>query len=143
MLTKDFPTKVLNGPYYSRWVFVETFITALTNRIGKRLASELGAFFLSSGYCSSCKPKRCAIKEGNSCAKPDAKTYSLEATGVLVTGLMKNLFGVELQWWRPREPHYIPQYMIKVIGLTREKAFEAEETEHTVLSALKKDRISF
>lgn len=143
MLTKDFPAKVLSGPYYSRWVFVETFMTALTNRIGKHLASELGAFFLSSGHCSSCRPKRCSIKEGNSCVKPDTKTYSLEATGVLVTELMENLFGLELQWWKPREPHYIPRYMIKVIGLTRKKAFEAKETEHIVLSALKKDRILF
>lgn len=142
MLTKYYPPKVLNGPYYTRWVFIETFMTSLTNRIGKNLASSLDGYFLSSGNCHSCRPKRCAVKDGKPCRKPDARTYSLEATGVYVTELMKNLFGMELQWWRPKEPEYIPKYMVKVIGLTRERIFDADETKRAILSALNDDRIS-
>lgn len=142
MLTKYYPPKVLNGSYYTRWVFVETFMTSLTNRIGKNLASSLDAYFLSSGNCHSCRPKRCAVKDGKPCRKPDARTYSLEATGVLVTELMKDLFDTELQWWRSKEPDYIPKYMMKVIGLTRERVFDAVETKRAILSAIKDDRIT-
>ncbi len=141
MLTEFYPPKVLNGRYYTRWVFVETFMTALTNRIGKKLASALDGYFLSSGHCCACRPKRCAVKDGKPCRKPDARTYSLEATGILVTELMKGVFDIELQWWRPKEPDYIPKYMLKVIGLTREKAFDSDETKRAIMSALKGDRI--
>ena len=142
ILTKHYPPKVLNGHYYTRWVFVETFMTSLTNRIGKNLASTLDAYFLSSGNCHSCRPMRCAVKDGKPCRKPDARTYSLEATGVLVTELMKNLFDTELQWWRPKEPDYIPKYMMKVIGLTRERDFDEDETKKAILSAFKDNRTS-
>ena len=127
--------------FYTRWVFVETFITALTNRIGKKLASAIDGYFLSSGHCCACRPKRCAVKEEKPCRKPDARTYSLEATGILVTELMKDVFDIKLQWWRPKEPDYIPKYMLKVIGLTREKAFDSDETKGAIMSALKDDRI--
>ncbi len=143
ILTEFYPPKVLNGPYYTRWVFVETFMTALTNRIGKKLASSLDGYFLSSGHCCSCRPKRCAVKDDKPCRKPDARTYSLEATGILVTELMKDVFDIELQWWRPKESDYIPKYMAKVIGLTRERAFDAYETRKAIVSALEGDRIVF
>ena len=117
LLTEHFPTKVIEGPYYSRWVFVETFMTPLMNRIGKALTSSQGGYFLSSGNCHSCRPKRCAVKDALNCRKPLARTYSLESTGVLVTQLMKDTLGLELQWWRRNEPHYIPAYMVKVVGL--------------------------
>jgi len=141
MLTEFYPPKVLNGPYYTRWVFVETFMTSLTNRIGKKLASALDGYFLSSGHCCSCKPKRCAVKDGKPCRKPDARTYSLEATGILVTELMKGVFDIKLQWWRTKQPDYIPEYMVKVIGLTRERSFDVHETKSAIVSALKGDRI--
>jgi len=140
--TKHYPPKVLNGPYYTRWVFVETFLTSLTNRIGKDLASSLDSYFLSSGNCHSCRPKRCAVKDGEKCRKPDLRTYSLESTGVIVTELMQDLFDIELQWWRSKNPSYIPEYMLKVIGLVRRKAFEVSETNMRILSALNGGRIT-
>ena len=141
MLTEFYPPKVLNGPYYTRWVFVETFMTSLTNRIGKNLSSALDGYFLSSGHCGSCGPKRCAVKDGKPCRKPNARTYSLEATGILVTELMRNVFDIELQWWRHKEPDYVPKYMAKIVGLTREGPFEAKETEKAISEVLIKDRI--
>ena len=141
ILTKYYPPKVLNGPYYTRWVFVETFLKALTKHIGESLSSSLDCYFFNSGHCDSCKPKRCAVKDGKPCRKPDARTHSLEATGVLVTELLKDVFGIELLWWRPQEPNYIPKYMVKVIGVSREKAFNAEETRRAILSAFNHERI--
>jgi len=117
LLTEHFPSRVLHGPYYSRWVFVETFMTPLMNRIGRALTSSLGGYFLSSGNCHSCRPKRCAVKDGLNCRKPQVRTYSLEATGVLVTEMMNDIFGLELQWWRRDDPLHIPKYMVKVVGL--------------------------
>lgn len=117
LLTVHFPPRVISGPYYSRWVFVETFLTPLLNRIGGVLAANLGAYFLSSGNCQVCRPKRCAVKEGLPCRKPAGRTFSLEATGVLVTELMKDAFGLDLQWWNRDNPAHIPAYMIKVVGL--------------------------
>ncbi len=70
------------------------------------------------------------------------RTYSLESTGVIVTELMKGLFDIELQWWRPKEPSYIPEYMLKVIGLARGKAFDLNETNLRILSALNGGRIT-
>jgi predicted metal-binding protein len=141
ILTENYPPKVLNGTYYTRWVFVETFLTALTYRIGRYLASELDSYFLGSGHCVSCRPKKCSLKQGDSCRKPDARTYSLEATGVLVTELMENLFGIELKWWRPQEKDYIPEYMLKVIGLVRDEDFGESEVRTAVLSSLQNERV--
>jgi len=141
ILTENYPPKVLNGPYYTRWVFVETFLTALTNRIGRYLSSELDCYYLGSGHCVSCRPKKCSLKQGDPCKKPNARTYSLEATGILVTELMEKLFGIELKWWRPQEKDYIPEYMIKVIGLFREEKFGEPEVSTAILSSLQDERV--
>jgi predicted metal-binding protein len=141
MLTKYFPEKVLNGNYYTRWVFVETFMASLTNRIGLEITDELDGYFLSSGHCSSCRPKKCSVKIGKPCRNPTKRTYSLEATGVLVTELMKKKMGLELQWWDKRDKHLIPDYMVKVIGVTRDEIFHENQTKMVIEKALKKDRI--
>jgi predicted metal-binding protein len=141
ILTEHYPPKVLNGAYYTRWVFVETFLTALTYRIGKYLASALDGYFLGSGHCISCRPKKCAVKQGEPCRNPDDITYSLEATGILVTELMKRFFGIELKWWRPQEKDYIPEYMLKVIGLVRDEDFAEYEIRRAILSSLPKQRV--
>jgi predicted metal-binding protein len=119
--TCHYPIKVLNGSHYVRWAFVETFMTGLTNRIGKALAGSLGGYFLSSGNCHGCRPKPCAFKEGKKCRNPTARTFSLESTGVIVTELMKLCFGIELQWWQRDNPSYIPEFMVKVVGIKMEK----------------------
>ena len=141
--TKHYPLKVLQGSYYTRWVLVETLMTPLTNRIGKRLAVSLDGYFLSSGNCQVCRPKRCAVKQGKKCRNPSRRTYSLEATGVLVTQLMKNCFGIELQWWRREDPSFVPDFMLKAIGVTRERLFSDKEARKSVLESLNKDRVVF
>jgi predicted metal-binding protein len=141
ILTEHYPPKVLNGTYYTRWVFVETFLTALTYRIGRYLASALDGYLLGSGHCVVCRPKKCAMKQGEPCRQPDAITYSLEATGILVTELMERFFDIELKWWRPQEKDYIPEYMLKVIGLMREEDFGEYEVRRAVLAGLQNERV--
>jgi predicted metal-binding protein len=117
LCTKNYPIKVLKGPYYTKWVFVETFMTPVTNRIGKSLSEKLNGYFISSGNCQVCKPKKCAVKLGNKCQNPRERTYSLEATGILVTSLMENHFNIKLEWWDKNNPNIIPEYMYKVVGI--------------------------
>ena len=141
--TSDYPARVLYGSYYTRWVFVETFLTSLTNRLGRFLANELGCYFLSSGNCHTCRPKRCALKEEKKCRNPNGRTYSLESTGVLVSDLMLEFFNIQLQWWRKDDPDYIPEFMVKVIGLTVKDHFSYPIVEEAVFNSLKKERIKF
>lgn len=143
LLTKYYPRKILAGPFYTRWAFVETFITTLTNKIGKDLAISLGGYFISSGNCRSCRPKRCAVKEGNHCRNINIRTYSLESTGVLVVELMKHMFNLDLQWWKKHDHNYIPEFMVKVIGITSELPYNTYELRNELLRGLTYDRISF
>lgn len=140
LMTEHFPERVLKGPYYSRWVFVETFLTPLTNRIGKALASSLKGYFLSSGNCHGCRPKRCAVKDNLPCRAPDKKTFSLEATGVLVTELMKGVFGIELQWWQQQDPAYVPDYMNKVVGIKGE-SFSVRRLPNLISGTMLQNRV--
>ncbi len=141
MNTQYYPYRILYGSYYIRWVFVETFMTALTNRVGRRLAKTLSGYFISSGHCSACRPKRCSVKDGKKCRNPSERTYSLESTGVLVTKLMEYCFDIELQWWRKEDPSYIPSFMVKVVGVTMDKAYVSAVTLKSILEAIRKDRV--
>lgn len=142
LMTRDYPLGVLNGPYYSRWVFVETFMTPLTNRIGKMLARHLEGYFLSSGNCQSCRPKRCAVKDDMPCRNPQKRTFSLEATGVLVTDMMRDVFHIELQWWQRNNSLHIPDYMIKVVGLKGTDFVERGCVHEIIEDTLKQNRMT-
>ncbi|MFH1953937.1 MAG: hypothetical protein ABIL06_20260, partial [Pseudomonadota bacterium] len=50
-------------------------------------------------------------------------------------------FGIELEWWRKGEPAYIPEFMIKAVGVTRQRAYSFHEIEKTVLDSLMADRV--
>lgn len=140
--TKYYPKKVLNGPYYTKWVFVETFMTSLTNKIGNYISDKLGGYFLSSGNCHGCRPKRCAIKEGNPCRNKEARTYSLESTGILVTEVIKQAFGFELQWWVKDDPNIIPGYMVKCVGIISNNTFNSEEIKKEIINYLSLNKIT-
>ena len=142
LLTRHFPPRVLSGPYYSRWVFIETFMAPLMNRVGSILASSIGGCFLSSGNCRSCRPKRCAVKDGHPCRNPHARTFSLEATGVLVSEMIKDVFGFDLQWWRRNDLSHVPEYMVKVVGLKGEGFAEKGCELDMITKALTRNRMS-
>lgn len=111
-------------------------MSPMMSRIGNFLASDLQGYLFGSGKCTGCRVRKCAYKESRTCRSTNSRIYSLEATGVLVTDLMKQAFNIELQWWRPREPEVIPDYMIKVIGLTIDKPFDALDAREALLRSL-------
>jgi hypothetical protein len=81
------------------------------------------------------------VKDGKKCRNPSERTYSLESTGVLVTKLMEDCFDIELQWWRKENPSYIPSFMVKVVGVTMDKAYVSAVTQKSILEAIRKDRV--
>lgn len=136
LLTQYYPEKILNGPFYPRWAFVETFMTTFTNSVGKSIARDLNGYFLSSGNCRSCRPKRCAVKEGKNCRNLYTRTFSLESTGIVVTDLIKQLFNFDLQWWKRSELSYIPGYMVKVIGISTKLFHRNDDVRISLLNII-------
>ncbi len=67
--------------------------------------------------------------------------YSFIATRGRKPTRSRNLVLLESRELYQVTPDYIPKYMAKVIGLTREKAFESDETERAIVAAFKDDRI--
>jgi hypothetical protein len=116
-------------------------MTSLTNRLGKSISRKMKGYFLSSGNCHTCRPKRCAIKDGNNCRNPIERAFSLESTGVLVTDLMRCIFNIDLQWWKRDDPSYIPKFMAKVIGIKKNDNFIFSDTRLAILEALNNERV--
>ncbi|AZR74280.1 hypothetical protein BBF96_13235 [Anoxybacter fermentans] len=128
LFTRYYPEKVLKGNYYVRWVLVETLLSRLMTQIGHKARERIGGFFLNTGHCIGCK--KCAFKEGKKvCVNPEKRTFSMESTGILVTDLVKQELGFELQWWKSDKPEYIPEYMTKVILLLGKEPIDLREIE--------------
>lgn len=116
LFTRYYPPKVLAGNYYIRTNSVESMLSRLMTRIGHKAASTIGGIFLGTGHCSGCR--KCAFKSGNTeCVNPDKRIFSMESTGILVGDLVTQELDFSLQWWNPKEPDYIPEFMTKVILL--------------------------
>jgi predicted metal-binding protein len=131
--TGEYPLKVLRGNYYIRWSFVEALLTPFLNKFEKIANLKEKIIFLSSGFCRKCRNKRCAVKDGNDCRNPSERTFSLEATGVLVTDIAEKYLGFPLFWWDKNDCIYIPPYMTKVVGLIGNQQIDNSE----ILSVLK------
>jgi predicted metal-binding protein len=110
---KSYPKTVLSSHSGIKMLFSETFLKPLTDKWGRALAESEHGMFLSSGNCRACR--KCAKKEGKRCRSPERRTFSLEATGVLVTQLVEDVFGFPLQWWGREST---PEYMCKVVAVT-------------------------
>jgi predicted metal-binding protein len=136
LLTRYYPAKVLNGNYYTRWVFVETFLTSLTTKIGKKVAITTDGVFLASGNCHTCRPRRCAVKEGKPCRDIANRTFSLEATGVLLSRLIPNIFSFDLQWWKKNDHNFTPDYMVKAVGITSNNLEEIPDLANKIKAIL-------
>lgn len=62
-----------------------------------KLEDEL--IFLNSGHCAGCGDQKCSFSQGlKRCRNPGHRTYSIGATGVEVTSLVHEVFGIDLQW---------------------------------------------
>ncbi|MBW2062367.1 MAG: hypothetical protein JRI95_12530 [Deltaproteobacteria bacterium] len=131
--TEHYPIRVLQGPYYVRWVFIESTITRLLDKLGRETARTFSTIFLGSGHCLGCKNKKCTFKSGTQkCVNPTERIFSMEATGIIVTDLVEQLFGFPLHWWRPDEPSHVPPYMCKVVCLLSRDRNQVNEMRSAV-----------
>lgn len=104
--------------YYIHYRFQDIILSNLLNKMGKWIR-ELFAqkiYFLGNGYCAGCGNRKCAYKEGvKKCRFPQKRTFSLEATGVNVEKTLKNVFGIELEWYNRNNFRQV-NYLTKAIG---------------------------
>ena len=63
-----------------------------------------GSVSLSSGGCGLCEG--CARKEGLPCRKPEEMCYSMDAFGLDLTAVTKDIFHIEILWCRDSLPKY-------------------------------------
>jgi len=68
--------------------------------------------YISTGSCRLCRPCKC--KNGQPCAKPEAKTYSYEAMGIDVNTLVESYFNNKLLWYKRGQ---LPEYTSIVCGI--------------------------
>lgn len=71
-----------------------------------------GEKYISTGSCRLCKP--CRKKLDQPCAHPTIRTFSFEALGVNVSAMVKDIFDVNLLWYKRGS---LPLYTCVVAGL--------------------------
>jgi len=113
MSVSDFPQKIRQGNFYVRWSFVEVLQGNFIKKLGSMLHSRIGGYFLSAGHCTGCGKKACQMNANKECQSPTKREFSMESTGVLVTDLMEELFGIPLVWFSQDPEDNLPEYMIK------------------------------
>ena len=77
-----------------------------------RMCITDGEKYVSTGSCRLCKPCRKKIEEP--CAHPAMRTFSFEALGVNVSTMVKDIFDVNLLWYKRG---LLPLYTCVVAGL--------------------------
>jgi len=58
-------------------------------------------------------------------------TYSFEAMGINVDDMVRDIFGIPLQWYKK---NYLPEYTCVVAGLVSKDKFDAETIIKTMQS---------
>jgi len=81
-------------------------------KLMRYLEGRFKTFFLSTGSCNLCKP--CKLKLNLPCAHPDKRRYSLESLGVDCDKLTRDLFNINLLWYKNKKS---PKYACAVGGL--------------------------
>lgn len=111
--------KLSNNPAI-HWKFQDAILARFLANIGYNLVELAGGKFLSTGYCMGCAGRKCNFKMGiESCRNPQKRTYSMEATGINVVQTMKNIFDINLYWYKKGLTN-IP-YMVKCITVLPSK----------------------
>ena len=77
-----------------------------------RMCITDGEKYVSTGSCRLCKPCRKKLEEP--CAHPAIRTFSFEALGVNVSTMVKDIFDVNLLWYKRG---LLPLYTCVVAGL--------------------------
>lgn len=76
------------------------------------LESKFNSRFFSTGSCELCKPCKCKLNQP--CSHPEKRRHSLEAAGVDCNKLAKDLFDLELLWYKDNKS---PKYSSVICGL--------------------------
>lgn len=80
-------------------------------KIMRALESEFSGKYLGTGACRLCKP--CRKKIGKPCSHPDKMRFSLESLGVDCNKLSKDVFDIELEWYKEKKS---PEYTAVICG---------------------------
>ena len=88
-----------------------SILKSRADRFLSGIATQYGRY-ITTGSCRLCRPCKCKI--GQKCANPDRMTYSFEALGINVSGVVESYFQRPLLWYAP---HCLPEYTSVVCGL--------------------------
>ncbi len=117
------------------WKFQDAILSSVMYNLGQCLRKTYGGIILGTGYCRGCPGKKCAFKLGYEvCRNPERRTYSMEATGINVVETVKELFGVELYWYRKGFTD-VP-YMLKAITFIPPSTFNKKLDNQFLLDNL-------
>lgn len=115
----------------------------LKSRMDKFLRSlegQYGGKLLSNGSCRLCKP--CSCKDKNSgCKEPDKMRYSMEALGLNVGEISKNVLNHELFWYRKNQ---LPLYTSVVSCLLNNSGnLNLQTIEETLTTSFAKNHCQY
>lgn len=80
------------------------------------MESQTGGYAsLTIGRCNHCGKKVCTRTEGKPCRHPDLVRPSLEACGFDITAILRELFGIDLEWGK--SPELLPATLTLVTAL--------------------------
>lgn len=96
--------------------FFETAVGGAATAFCLDVARNLGGLFLGWGECTACGKDGCSALEGLPCRDHRRRRYSLEATGVVVSDLVRAAFGDSLSWSTPEERKLPPRECTRVVG---------------------------
>ncbi len=93
--------------------------SVLKSRIDKtlRMCRTDKEKYVSTGSCRLCRP--CRKKLSEPCARPTIRTYSFEALGINVSAMVKDIFHVNLLWYKRGS---LPLYTCVVAGLLSDES---------------------
>ncbi len=108
-----------SGQWYSSYWFQDIVLSSFFTRLGYALQIrfESDLMFLNSGHCAGCGDQKCSFSQGMDwCRNPQQRTYSIGATGVEVTAMIQDVFGIDLQWCHGEAFHPV-EYITKASGI--------------------------
>lgn len=97
------------------------------DKITRFLEKETSGVMMSNGSCKLCKP--CNKKKNLSCKRPMDMRYSLEALGLDVGAVSKEIFNHELLWYKNK---LAPKYSSVLTGILTNKQVDIEYIDKSI-----------
>ncbi|MCW2278251.1 DUF2284 domain-containing protein [Heliophilum fasciatum] len=86
---------------YVHWRSQDQILTALLHQLGSKLGEQFPGWVLGAGHCRRCDRKKCTVTtDPGTCAHPQQRTFSMEATGINVVSMVQEHFGITLRWYK-------------------------------------------